>query len=71
MKIAPFVRAVERHNASAAADGGPRLEHRLVHTGQHYDERMSRAFFDALDIPRPDTDLDIGSAAMQNRSGKP
>ncbi|HQQ60872.1 MAG TPA: UDP-N-acetylglucosamine 2-epimerase (non-hydrolyzing) [Kiritimatiellia bacterium] len=70
MKIAPFVRAVERHNASAAADGGPRLEHRLVHTGQHYDERMSRAFFDALDIPRPDTDLDIGSGSHAEQVGQ-
>ncbi len=69
MKIAPFVRAVEKHNA-AAAGRPPRLEHILVHTGQHYDERMSRAFFDELNIPRPDMDLGIGSGSHAEQVGQ-
>jgi UDP-N-acetylglucosamine 2-epimerase (non-hydrolysing) len=36
---------------------------RLVHTGQHYDERMSQFFFDALGLPRPDVYLGVGSAS--------
>ena len=74
MKIAPFCRAIERHNA--AVDKGPgsapkkRITHFLVHTGQHYDERMSRAFFDALDIPHPDMDLGIGSGSHAEQVGQ-
>ena len=36
-----------------------RIEEVLVHTGQHYDDNMSKVFFDELDIPRPGYNLDI------------
>ena len=52
MKIAPIVEAMTRH---------PDLQPVLVHTGQHYDARMSKVFFDDLEIPRPDINLGIGS----------
>jgi UDP-N-acetylglucosamine 2-epimerase (non-hydrolysing) len=52
MKIAPLVAEIRCH-----AD----LTHRLVHTGQHYDDQMSTVFFDDLEIPRPDIDLEVGS----------
>ena len=50
--------------------GGDRIEHTLVHTGQHYDERMSKGFFDALNIPRPDIDLEIGSGSHAEQVGR-
>lgn len=62
MKIAPIARAL-------AAMGG-RVEHRLVHTGQHYDAALSHAFFDGLRIPRPDTDLGIGSGTHAEQVGR-
>src|SRR5690242_8079474 len=52
MKVAPIIRALDR-------DG--RFQHVLVHTGQHYDERMSASFFHDLGMPRPDFDLGVGS----------
>ena len=41
MKIAPFIRAIEEFNSSHNNN----IKHILVHTGQHYDLRMSEAFF--------------------------
>lgn len=66
MKIAPLVRAINSYNHQ---DNRVRLEHLLVHTGQHYDERMSKSFFDDLDIPRPDIDLGIGSGSHAQQVG--
>ena len=54
MKIAPLMRAYAAHEG---------IETLLVHTGQHYDERMSRLFFEELKIPRPDLNLEVGSGS--------
>ena len=55
MKMAPIIRALERH-----AD---RVAPLLVHTGQHYDASMNDAFFEALGMPRPAVNLEVGSAS--------
>ncbi len=67
MKIAPFARAVDAHNAS---DPERLIEHFLLHTGQHYDAAMSASFFDALGIPEPDIDLGIGSGSHAEQVGR-
>lgn len=52
MKIAPLMDAFARTGKVKAV---------LVHTGQHYDERMSQLFFRDLGIPEPDINLEVGS----------
>lgn len=53
MKIAPLMAAFDRQPIAA----------KLVHTGQHYDPAMSDSFFEQLGIPRPDVNLEVGSAS--------
>ncbi len=60
MKIAPITKAIKAHNS---LDKIPFIEHCLVHTGQHYDEKMSKLFFDELDIPKPQYNLEVGSGS--------
>jgi len=67
MKIAPFIRAIEEYNASLPEE---KIEHILVHTGQHYDDRMSKAFFEALNIPDADINLGIGSGTHAEQVGQ-
>jgi len=62
IKIAPFLRAVRTHNETASS-AAPEIESVLVHTGQHYDDRMSQNFLDSLQIPRVDHSLGIGSGS--------
>jgi UDP-N-acetylglucosamine 2-epimerase (non-hydrolysing) len=52
VKAAPVI-------AALAAHGG--VTQRLIHTGQHYDDALSRVFFEELRLPRPDQDLGVGS----------
>jgi len=68
MKIAPFIRAIHTHNQTV--EDKHRIQHILVHTGQHYDDKMSRAFFKALDIPDADINLGIGSGTHAEQVGK-
>ena len=59
MKIAPLIRALEARQM----DGGI-LRYRLVHTGQHYDAKMSGDFFTQLGIPNPHVNLESGSGTQ-------
>jgi UDP-N-acetylglucosamine 2-epimerase (non-hydrolysing) len=59
MKVAPILRAL-RHRADA----------RVVHTGQHYDRRMSDAFLAELDLPEPDVNLGVGSGSHAEQTAR-
>jgi UDP-N-acetylglucosamine 2-epimerase (non-hydrolysing) len=63
MKIAPIIRALE-----ASARAGGHLRYRLIHTGQHYDPRMSGDFFTQLGIPAPDVNLEVGSGTQAEQT---
>jgi UDP-N-acetylglucosamine 2-epimerase (non-hydrolysing) len=55
MKIAPIMHEMAQHPAD--------FEQILVHTGQHYDASMSQVFFDELELPKPDVNLEVGSGS--------
>lgn len=66
MKIAPFVAAVDDHNRRHPER---RVEHVLVHTGQHYDPMLSARFFEELGVPEPDHHLAVGSGSHAYQIG--
>lgn len=62
MKMAPIIGALNNSPYG--------FEHMLVHTGQHYDERMSKVFFDELGMPKPEIDLGIGSGSHAEQTAR-
>ncbi len=66
MKIAAFADAIQTHNSLGKA---PYIHHKIIHTGQHYDERMTDTFFRTLSIPEPDLNLQIGSGTHAEQVG--
>ncbi len=62
MKVAPIIKCIQRRNLANNGDG-PSIAVTLVHTGQHYDAKMSTVFFQELGIPAPDVNLEVGSGS--------
>lgn len=62
MKIAPLIRAIGIHNGKHKGLGTT-IRSLLVHTGQHYNLEMSKAFFRNLSLPDPDINLEVGSGS--------
>ncbi|MEE9188182.1 MAG: UDP-N-acetylglucosamine 2-epimerase, partial [Anaerolineales bacterium] len=55
MKAAPIIREMAHHSND--------FQQLLLHTGQHYAPKMSQVFFDELDLPQPDVNLEVGSGS--------
>lgn len=64
MKIAPIIHAIHR-----AEEAGKAITYRLIHTGQHYDNSMSGAFFEQLEIPEPHANLESGGGTQAEQTG--
>lgn len=63
MKIAPIIEAI-KINKNQGFD----ISTRLVHTGQHYDKNLSDTFFEELNIPRPDSNLEVKSGTQAEQT---
>ena len=63
MKIAPIIHAI-----NDAKKNGEEIDFRLIHTGQHYDKKMSGDFFTELEIPEPHTNLESGGGSQAEQT---
>jgi len=68
MKLAPLIRAIQKHNANPQSPIP--IHHLLIHTGQHYDYVMSQVFFQDLELPQPDIYLGVGSGTHAEQTGR-
>ena len=66
MKISAIIDAVKVYNQSHARS----IAYQLVHTGQHYEQKMSHAFFQDLGMPKPDVDLGVGSGSHAQQTAE-
>lgn len=67
VKLAPFARAIQKYNDKHVSG---QIEHVIIHSGQHYDPGMSEVFFDELEIPKPDYNLEVGSGTQGWQTGR-
>ena len=67
MKVAPIVRAFEQLKIQNSKF---KIEHLICHTGQHYDEKMSKVFFEELELPKPDFYLGVGGGSHAEQTAK-
>lgn len=63
MKIAPIIHAIQKSKKE-----GRNIDFRLIHTGQHYDKKMSGDFFEQLEIPEPDNNLGAGGGTQAEQT---
>ena len=63
IKIAPIIKAIEKKQAA-----GAHVSYRLVHTGQHYDKNLSDTFFEELNIPFPNANLEVKSGSQAEQT---
>lgn len=65
MKIAPIIKEILSTNTEHSS-----ISYRLVHTGQHYDDKLSQVFFEELEIPEPDVNLGAGSGSQAEQTAR-
>lgn len=63
IKIAPII-----HSIIKSCKEGNNIDYRLIHTGQHYDKKMSETFFEELNIPQPDVNLGAGGGSQAEQT---
>ena len=68
VKLGPIARAIDSINSRHAGQGC--IEHTVIHTGQHYDQKMSDVFFREFDLPAPQINLGIGSGPHGQQTGR-
>jgi UDP-N-acetylglucosamine 2-epimerase (non-hydrolysing) len=64
MKVAPIIHEIIRRKSE-----GVDIDYSLIHTGQHYDKKMSGDFFEQLNIPKPDANLSAGGGTQAEQTG--
>ena len=72
MKVLTVVGNRPQFVKAAAVSGPLRAVHEeiLVHTGQHYDDSLSKVFFDELDLPQPDRELGVGGGSNTSQTAR-
>ena len=63
VKVAPIIHEINKQEKDI-------ISYRLVHTGQHYDDKMSHSFFNDLNIPKPDINLNSGGGTHAEQTAK-
>lgn len=63
IKIAPIIHAIKNNKNNELV-----ISFRLIHTGQHYDSKMSGTFFEELNIPQPDINLNCGGGSQAEQT---
>lgn len=66
VKAAALSRAIGKFNSE---NNSVKIDELIIHTGQHYDDNMSRIFFDQLKIPHPEINLEVGSGLHGRQTG--
>src|SRR3989339_229039 len=61
IKLAPFIKKAKNY---------PEFKFKIIHTGQHFDKNMSDIFFNEMEIPKPDIQLDINGKYYTEKMGK-
>ena len=69
MKIAPIIEAINNYN-QVQKGRGQLIDHILVHTGQHYDDKLSQMFIDDFELPTPIINLGVGSASHAEQTAQ-